>query len=203
MATAPNVLTAIVEQGDKTLGFADYTAKGFRAVTGMQAFRSYSWMTDVRALNEAGNFRGMVVSARWATAYNVVSKAGDVVGTVATVASIASNAMQMAPQFEEVYRSNDNATIKGLRYVSLSGTVAQRTLAGIVTGGVHLIYLPLIMGCGAVAKSESGTKIGSAAGVCSAVVNNADALVKSSADYVTDPNNQQIVIRRVISIFIK
>ena len=137
------------------------------------------------------------------TAYDVVSKTGDVLGTVATVASIASNAMQLAPQFEAVYRSKDDPLRKSLQYTSLAGIVAQRTLAGIVTGGVHLIYLPLILGCNAAAANSQDGGLKSAVEVCATVLTNADALVQNSARYVTDPNNQQLVLQRVVTISIK
>ncbi len=202
MGSLPDVGVHIAHQADKIYGNVSYTANGFRALTGLQAFRSYDWMTDTRTFNSANNFRGMVISARWGTVYEVISPAADIVGTVATVASIASNAVDMAPQFEAVYRSQDDPRIKALKYTSLTGIVAQKTLAGIITGGVHLIYLPLILGCDEVAKVSGGGRISSAAGVCSQVVKNADALVKNSANYVTDPSNQQKWLQSVVSIFI-
>ena len=182
MARHPDTAVHIVSQSDKVVGHVSYAANGFRAVTGLQAFRGYNWMTDVRTANTAGNFRGMVVSARWATAYEVVAPAAKLIGNVATVASIAANAIDMAPQFEAVYRSNDSAANKGLRYTSLAGTVAQKTLAGIVVSGVHLIYLPLILACNAAPGAAGGSGITTAQGVCS-VVKNADALVKNTANY--------------------
>ena len=202
MGSRPDVAVHIVHQTDTVAGNVSYAANGFRALTGLQAFRGYEWMTDVRAVNVAGNFRGMVVSSRWATAYQVISPAANVIGNVATVASIAANVVHMAPQFESVYRSNDSAEVKSLRYTSLAGTVAQKTLAGIITGGVHLIYLPLIVGCGAAAKAGNGGKITTAANVCSEVVKNADALVQTSANYLTDNANQQRWIQNVVSIFV-
>jgi hypothetical protein len=130
----------------------------------------------------------------------VISPYADAVGNIATVASIASNAIDLAPQFEAVYASRDSEWVKGLKYTSLAGTVAQRTLAGFVTGGVHLIYLPLIYGCSRVAQAKEGTDVGTAASVCSQVFQDADALVQTSATYVTDPMNQQRWLQTVVSI---
>jgi hypothetical protein len=109
---------------------------------------------------------------------------------------------RLAPQFEAVYRPKNDSLIKSLQYASLAGTVAQRTLTGIVTGGVHLIYLPLILGCNAAAANSPDGGLKSAAEVCSTVVTNADALVQNSACYITDPTNQQLVLQRVVGIFI-
>jgi hypothetical protein len=200
MGSGPDVLALIAHDSDSVAGNASYAINGFRAITGLQSFRSYDWMTDTAATNVAGDFRGMVVSARWASAYNVISPVAEFVGNVATVASLAANIMDMAPQFEQVYRSKESGVAKAQRYSLLTSIVAQKTLAGMITGGVHLIYLPLIIGCGAIAKSGGNSEITSAANVCSQVVGNADALVQSSVKYLTDPANQQWVIQNLVTI---
>ncbi len=200
MGLNPDVMVHVAHATDKVLGNVSYAANGFRAITGLEAFRSYDWMTDTAALNVAGNFRGMVISARWATAYQVVGTTANVIGNVATVASLASNIINLAPQFEQVYRSRDSGLAKAQRYSLLTSIVAQKTLMGIITGGVHLIYTPLIFGCGAVAKAAGDGKVASAAFVCSQVVQSADALVQKSADYLTNPDNQQRVIVNLVTI---
>jgi hypothetical protein len=205
----PDALVQVVHQSDKVSGSASYVANGVQAIAGLQAFRNYNWMEQVvggwgamRGFNAAGNFRGMVVSSRWATTYQVISPYANAIGNVATVAAIAGNAVDMAPQFEAVYASSDSPTIKGLKYTSLAGTVAQKTLAGIVTSGVHLIYLPLVFSCGRVARANEGSGIGTAASVCSQVFQDADTLVQTSASYVTDPVNQQRWLQTVVNIFL-
>ena len=200
MGSSPDVVVRIAHDFDGVMGNVSYAANGFRAITGLQAFRTYDWMTDAAALNAVGNFRGMVVSARWASAYTVLSSAANIIGNVATVASIASNVIDLAPKFEQVYKSKDSAVVKAQKYSLLTSIVAQKTLAGIVTSGVHLIYLPIIAGCGAAAKAGGGGGITSAADVCSAVVQNADALVQTSANYITDPANQQRVLLNLVTI---
>jgi hypothetical protein len=191
MGSDADIVVQLAHEGDTVAGGVSYAANGFRALTGVRAFNRYMWMTDTRTVNASGTFRGMVVSTRWATAYHVISPVANAVGNISTVASIAANALDLAPQFEAIRQSADGPATKSLRYASLAGTVAQRTLAGIITSGVHLIYMPLIFGCGAIAKSTGGTRVGSAATVCSNVVKQADALVTTSATYVTDPTNQQ------------
>jgi hypothetical protein len=200
MGSNSELVAHILHSTDTTTGNVSYVTNGFRAVTGLQAYRNYEWMTDGISLNSVGNLRGMVISARWATTYQVISKAADYVGTAATVASIASNAMELAPQFESVYNSNDSQAIKTLKFTSLAGTVAQRTLIGVITGGVHLIYLPLIVGCSSAAKIGKGGKMTDAANVCLNVVETADSLVKQSANYITDPVNQQSWIQYFYTI---
>jgi hypothetical protein len=200
MGSSLDVAVRIAHQSDSALGNVSYAANGFRAITGLQAFRTYDWMTDTAAVSAAGNFRGMVLSARWASAYRVFGSAANIIGNVATVASIASNLIDLAPEFEKVYKSKDSAVVKSQKYSLLTSIVAQKTLAGIVTGGVHLIYLPIIAGCGAVANAGGGGRITSAADVCSAVVKNADALVQTSANYVTNPANQERVLLNLVTI---
>jgi hypothetical protein len=55
----------IAHTSDKVLGNSTYVTGSFKVVTGAQAFRDYDWRTDRRVLNPAGNFRAMVISARW------------------------------------------------------------------------------------------------------------------------------------------
>jgi NAD/NADP transhydrogenase alpha subunit len=200
VGSSPDVVVRIAHTFDNAMGNVSYMANGFRALTGLNAFRAYDWMTDTAALNVAGNFRGMVVSARWASAYTVLSSVANKIGNVATVASIAANVIDLAPKFEQVYNSKDSAAVKAQKYSLLTSIAAQKTLAGIVTSGVHLIYLPLIAGCGAAAKAGGGGAITSAADVCSVVVQNADALVQTSANYLTDPANQQKVLLNLVTI---
>ena len=200
MGSRPDVVVQIAHNFDSVMGNVSYAANGFRAITGLQAFRSYDWMTDTAALNSVGDFRGMVVSARWASAYTVVSSAANIIGNVATVASIAGNVIDLSPQFEQNFKGKDPAVVKAQKYSLLTSIVAQKTLAGIVTGGVHLIYLPIIASCGAVAKAGGDGGITSAADVCSAVFQNADALVQNTANYLTDPANQQKVLMNLVTI---
>jgi hypothetical protein len=200
VGNSPDAVVQIVHRFDKNLGNASYAVNGVRAITGLQTFRTYAWMTDTAALNSVGNFRGMVVSARWATAYSVISPTAKFLGNLATVASLAGNMMQMAPQFEQIYQSKGSLADKAQKYSLLSSIVAQKTLMGTITGGVHLIYLPLIYGCGAAAKAAGDGPVASAANVCSQVVQNADALVQSSANYLTDPANQQKVLMNLVTI---
>jgi hypothetical protein len=200
MPNQPDVLTQIVHKSDNLAGNVSYVANGFRALTGLQAFRSYDWMIDARALNTAGDFRGMVISARWATVYNVIGPVANAIGNIATVASLTAVVMDMAPQFERVYNSKASATSKAQQYSLLTSIVAQKTLAGIVTGGVHLIYLPLIAGCNALGKAGGGGPVSKAGFECSQVIQNADALVQQSVNYLTDPANQQRVIQNVLTI---
>lgn len=203
MGSSPDALTLIAHSTDQVAGNVSYTLNGFRAFTGLQSFRSYDWMTDVAATNVAGNFRGMVVSARWATAYNVISSTAKVFENVATVASLAATVMDMSGEFEKVYRSKDSAVVKAQKYSLLTSIVAQKTLAGIVTGPVHLFYQSLILGCDAVAKSGGNSTVTSAANVCSLVVNKADVIVESTVNYITDPVTQQRVIQNLVTIRIR
>jgi hypothetical protein len=58
--------------------------------------------------------------------------------------------------------------------------------------------MPLILGCGA--ASKAGGSIGAGANVCSNVVGTADALVQSTANYLTNPVNQQRVLLNLVTV---
>lgn len=189
-SSVSNVCVNVAHKSDSVLGNLSYASNGVRAFVGAQAFRGYEWMTDTRAANSVGNFRGMVVSARWATAYQVIGDAADVIGKFAIVASIAANAVDAAPQFEAVYRSKANPLMKLARYRSLANMVAEKTLLGTVTGGVHLIYASLIAVNNFIAKTNSGTPVATIADISTQVLKNADQLVQKTVTYITDPANQ-------------
>jgi hypothetical protein len=89
---------------------------------------------------------------------------------------------------------------KAQKYSLLTSIVAQKALIGTMTSGVHLIYLPLLYGCGAAARAAGDGPVASAANVCSQVVQSADALVQNSANYLTDPANQQKVLMNLVTI---
>jgi hypothetical protein len=77
-----------------------------------------------------------------------------------------------------------------------------KTLAGVVGGGVHLIYAPLIASCGAAARAGNGGTLKNAAAMCAQTLQNADTLVQTTSTYLTDPANQQVWIQNYVSFFI-
>ena len=200
MDQGSDAVVHFVHNSDSVLGNVSYATETMKILTGVKAFRSYNVVTETRGLNVAGDFRGMLISARWGTAYRVVSKASDWLGNVATLASLAGVTADMAPQFEQIYNSNAPRMVKAQKISLLTSIVAQKTLAGIVTGPVHLVYAGLIAGCNATAKASGDGKIASAAFYCSEVFKDADALVQNTADYVTNPNNQQQWIQSLYTI---
>jgi len=45
-----------------------------RAISGSEAFRKYEWLKAAPVKNVGGNFRGMVVSARWRAVFDFSEK---------------------------------------------------------------------------------------------------------------------------------
>src|SRR4051812_36664455 len=50
---------------------------GLQAVFGGRAFREYHALSERIGVNKAGNFRGMVVSAKWKTLFRHTSQVGE------------------------------------------------------------------------------------------------------------------------------
>lgn len=53
----------------------DLGRMGLQAFIGGRAFRSYDVLSNTVGLNQAGDLRGMVVSAKWATLFRYTSDA--------------------------------------------------------------------------------------------------------------------------------
>lgn len=191
----------IARAEDQFWGNADYVAQGVKAAAGLKAFRNYEWLANTPELNASKNFRGMVLNARWRVRYNVISDAEDVVGNVAVLATVASNVVDLAPQFEAVYNSNDSAAIKGLKYTTLAGAVAQRTLAGTVTGGTHLLYQALEGVC-MTAGAIGGSRTRFQTALCVNLLQDADTLVQNTVTQATDPTNQQNAMVWIANLFV-
>lgn len=191
----------VVEILDKTsekLDHAHHAITAFKAIAGTRAFREYRWLNDVRIANKSGNFRGMVVSARWRTLFDYSSEAEDVLKNIGTFATFAANVAEMGHHFETIWNSRDPMSMKGLRFAAAAGTAAERTLAGGTVSGVHLIYKSLEGWC--MIAGLAGGPLQSASNRCITTLKSADALVHKTCSVLTDTNNQSKAIWWVIDL---
>lgn len=182
----------ILGKTSEQLDNAHHAVETFKAIAGTRAFREYDWLKDVAIANKSGNFRGMVVSARWKTLFDYSSEVGKVLENVGTFATFAANIAQMGHQFETIWTSRDPMAMKGLRFAVAAGTAAERTLAGRTVTGVHLIYKSLEGWC--MIAGLAGGPLRSASDRCIDTLKNADALVHKTCSVLTDTNNQSKAI---------
>lgn len=110
-----------------------------KAISASQAFRKYNWLTQTPVKNIAGNMRGMVVSAKWNTAFQFTVKAGDVVGKVAAFATLAVAIAESYHDVERILSSNDPWNLKGAQLSTQVTGIAMKYLTGIVTAPVHMV----------------------------------------------------------------
>lgn len=182
-----------LDYADHKMEEANALASGFKAVAASHAFRNYGLLNllqDTLPTNAAGNFRGMVICARWKALFHYVNEHGEALENVGTIISFASNVAEMGHEFEAVHHSETD--LKAIRYATLAGTAAERTLAGMVTGGVHLIYKSMEGYC--MLLGLLGGSAQSTANQCITTLNHADYFVQTSVRKITDTSNQAYAI---------
>jgi hypothetical protein len=180
-----------LDYADHRIEEASALASGFKAVAASHAFRHYGLLNVLQntfPTNVTGNFRGMVVSARWKTVFHYISEQGENLENVGTIVSFASNVAEMGHEFEAVHHHETDLTLKAMRYAALAGTAAERTLAGLVTGGVHLTYKSMQGYC--MMLGLLGGSAQSAANQCITTLDHADYFVQTSVKRITDTSNQ-------------
>jgi hypothetical protein len=170
---------------DKGLEHAEQATLAVKLVAGSEAFRNYSILA-AKVENHSGNLRGMVISAKWRTVFTFSENTEKVLGSLGTIAGITASIAENAPQFETIYRSSGSPTIKAAQMSSLAGTMALRVLGGAIPAGVHVIYLSL-EGWAQLVGLAPG--MAPAAQAANAIVVNADTLVQTTFNRVTDTNN--------------
>jgi hypothetical protein len=184
----PNKLVVMIaEKSDGIAGGIDSGGKVLKAISASEAFRSYNWIKNVPTTNAAGNFRGMVISARWKTVFDFTSDVGETIGNIATLAGFAASLAEASSQIESILKSNNDWATKGAMISTQVSSAAVRTVGGIMPGGTHVLALSLQGYCGmadlATRQSLTGPK------QCVQKLQSMDAWVRSTFNTVTDGNN--------------
>jgi len=181
---------------DDGLSQANLGMLAAKLTAGSRAFRDYGWLNQVRPVNISGNYRGMVVNAKWATAFRFINKYGEDLDNLSNFVGFVANLAEAVPSIEAVYGSHDPSSTKALRYAAIAGTAAQRTLMGVVPTGVHLIYRSLEGWCMIAGLLGGPFRSGSTQALD--VIKSADVLVQSTFLTVTNTQNQGNAIWSVI-----
>jgi hypothetical protein len=192
--------TQTIENIDRRLGQADFARAGLQAIMGGRAFREYNALSNKVGLNPVGNFRGMVVSARWRALFRQTSTVGEYMENLGYLTALASGVAESGPKLESILASNGSVSYKGLQIAALAGTISQRSLAGAVPAGVHLIYRSLEGWC--MLAGLAGGKAASGASQCVQVLTSADTLVQTTFQTVTDTSNQSKAVWSVIDFIL-
>ena len=186
---------AAVEIADQALDSTGGALKTFRVIAGSEAFRKYDWIRNVRGLNSAGNFRGMVVSSRWGTAFHFAEESLKVVEKVAVFAALAANIYKARDEIHGILNSNADWATKSSQLSTQVSSVCLRTVFGVVPAGAHVI-----------AKSIGGyLQLADLAGLHQAsrwnkALQSLDASGQATFDRVTDGNNIYLFVNKYLVI---
>ena len=180
-----------IETADAIHNYTDAGKASLRMMAGSRAFREYHPFLNVIGLNQSGNLRGMVVSAKWRTLFRHVEEVdktgvGKAFDGLGYFVSVASELAESAPKIDKIMDSSESMTIKGLKLTATAGTIAERVLAGAVSSGVHMIYKSVSGYCmmaGLAGFDKSSQQ-------CLQTINNADTLVQTTFKQLTDTENQ-------------
>ena len=134
---------AILKKGQEILDTVGTITGDVKTYAGKNAFRVYNIMTESIGKNSIGNMQGMVKSARWNTAFKIVAETSEKIELIALLAGFASNVAEARPEFDAICNSKDSEALKAVHLAELARAVANRTLIGVVTGGVHMMYQAL------------------------------------------------------------
>jgi len=181
-----HTVVEIVHATDKVAGAVDSTNSAVRAISASEAFRQYSWLKGAPVLNTAGDLRGMVLSARWNSAFQVTTKIGDVAGKIAVVASLAVNIVQSSKQIDDILHSNDSWDVKGAKLSSQVSSIAIRTVGGVVPAGVDVLTRSMTGYCQLAGLVTNGRFQSQ---TCVTNLSSFDGRVQTTFNRVTDGNN--------------
>lgn len=181
------IVHPVLKTADDVLGWADT----FRVVAASEAYRGYGVLNFLRHTlpeNVAGNFRGMVRSARWNAYFHYVTEHEELLSNVGTFAAFAANLADLGNEIEKVHRSKADKVLSGAQYAALAGTAAERVLSGMVTGSVHLTYMSMRGYC--MLLGLAGGRAQNIANGWIATLNRADTYVDIAEKAITNTGNQ-------------
>ena len=192
-STSTRLFIEFADRSDQIAGWTDNGNTALKAIAASEAFRKYDWLTSMPITNDAGDFRGMVISGRWGAVFNFSSEVGDVVGNIAILASFATNLVQASSQIDTIWHSNDTWETKGARISTQVSSAAIRTLGGVIPGGTHLLALSLQGYCGMADLATQQSLM--APKQCIQKLQSMDTWVRSTFDKVTDGYNIHLWIQ--------
>lgn len=184
------------ETADKLISGAENTGKVAKVISASHAFRKYDWLRDVPVHNVAGNLRGVVLSSRWRTAYDISVKYGKTLERyhLGTIASVTAGVLASADQILDIVESKDSWDIKAAKLGPQATAIAVQYLTGSVSGTAHLL-LKSMQGYCNIAEVVTGKPLGTYGQSLRAM----DVFVESKTKQITDGNKIYIYINTTIN----
>jgi len=185
------IVHAAVEIAGASAGAAENALRSVRVLSGLEAFRDYNWIQNIRVVNSAGDFRGMVVSSRWAAVFQFSDKAVPIAEKVGAYATIAGNVLQSASRIQAILSSKDDPNIKAARLSTEVSSVCLRSAVEIPASPVIAIDWALRNSLG-FAQSH-GLR---SAGDWNRALQALNTAVGTRFESITDGNNIYLVVQK-------
>lgn len=172
-----NSVHSVLELVDKTV---DSGLQVVRAIAASEAFRKFNWLKDAPVKNAAGDLRGIVVSVRWRTIFEITSKAAK----LTALAGFALNVVASAHEIEAIWKSGVPWDVKASRLSTEVSSIAFRTRFGVVPAATHQLAMALQGYC-QIGDLLTGQPI-SQQGSLEQTIRSVDSYVGSQFEHFTD-----------------
>lgn len=182
----PPAFIEIVQTTEKVTDSFSRGTNALQAISASEAFRKYDWLAKAPGLNSAGNLRGMVISARWHTVFQVSCEFADAFEHLAFVAGVAVNILHSSAEIEAIFNSDDSWNIKGPGLCFHVTSLATRTVFGSIPAGFSLLAMSLQGYCQLGSQATGGRFQPES---CIANLKTADTYVTTTFNNITDGNN--------------
>jgi hypothetical protein len=124
---------AAIEVADTTARAADGVKDGSKIVKAISlpnAFRKYSWLHLAPEVNKSGNFRGIIISSRWKSIYQVSTKVGTYAEHVGVFAAVGGAVLSSVDEIEEIWKSAAPTGEKAAQLSTQLSSMAFRVITG-------------------------------------------------------------------------
>jgi hypothetical protein len=123
------------------------------------AFRKYSWLHLAPEVNKSANFRGIIISSRWKSVYQISRKVRTYAEHLGTLATVGSAVLSSVDEIEEVWKSSAPAAQKAAQLSTQLSSMALRVITGtLVIPETQAILSVLSTTCSAVSRLASRQK---------------------------------------------
>ncbi len=129
-----DIFVEIVEDFHKGAEKAESAAKNVKRISAYNAFRKYDWLRDKVILNAKRDLRGIVVDAKFRTAYEWSKKAEERLGDVAALLSLAVEIYNSRKEAADIWNSSDDDATKFARASAMASGICTRALWGMGSG---------------------------------------------------------------------
>jgi len=118
-----------LEQVNDIIEIVDDAAGIVRRISALEAYRKYSWIKDAPIANSVGNYRGMVISAKWKTVYLYSGSVLEKTGNILILLSVVDELMKSREKIASIVHGTDDRVTKAAKLSSQVSGIALRVIA--------------------------------------------------------------------------